>query len=43
VGRSGWVSGNSVVLIITGSGKRVAEAYDGAPAAAPVLHVEYTR
>jgi len=31
VGRSGWVSGNSVVLIVTGSGKRVAKAYDGAP------------
>jgi hypothetical protein len=42
VGRSGWSSGNSSVVIITGAGKRVAEAYDGVPAASPLLHVEYT-
>gem|GEM_PF-1206202 len=42
VARPGWTSGNSLVLIITGSGKRVAESFDGIPDAAPLLHVEYT-
>jgi hypothetical protein len=36
-----WGSGDAVVLIFTGSGRRTAEAYDGVPAAAPLLHVEY--
>ena len=39
--RVGWSSGNSLVIIITGSGKRVAESYDGDHAGAPLLHVEY--
>ena len=30
-----------MVFIITGSGERTAESYDGDPAAAPRLHVEY--
>jgi hypothetical protein len=30
-----------LVIIITGSGRRTAEAFDGVPAAAPLLHVEY--
>ena len=42
VGRSGWVSGNALVIIITGTGERVAEAFDGVAAAAPLLHVEYS-
>ncbi len=41
VSRPGWASGNALVLIVTGSGKRTAEAYDGVPSAAPLLHVEY--
>lgn len=43
IDRDNWASGNSVVLIINGdgSGKRVAHAYDGDPAGAPVLHIEY--
>ncbi|MFB3110557.1 MAG: PKD domain-containing protein, partial [Gemmatimonadales bacterium] len=41
VNKSGWSSGNSLVIIITGSGERVAEAFDGVPSAAPLLHVEY--
>ena len=36
-----WASGNPIVLIVTGSGRRTAEAFDGAPAGAPLLHVEY--
>jgi hypothetical protein len=41
VNRPGWSSGNSLVIIITGSGERVAESYNGDPAAAPLLHVDY--
>jgi hypothetical protein len=37
--RSGWAPGNAVVLTITGSGRRIAEAFDGT--FAPVLHIEY--
>ena len=40
VGRPGWVSGNSLVLLITGTGKRVAEPYEGTSAGAALLHVE---
>lgn len=39
--RAGWSNGNSLVIIITGSGERTAEAYDGMAAAAPLLHVEW--
>jgi hypothetical protein len=41
VERPGWSSGNSLVIIVTGSGKRVAESFDGVSSAAPLLHVEY--
>lgn len=40
VGRAGWASGNAMVFIINGSGKRVAESYDG-DGAPPKLHIEY--
>ncbi len=40
--RSGWSSGNSLVLIVTGSGKRTAEAYEGSASQAPLLVVEYS-
>jgi hypothetical protein len=39
---NGWASGNSLVLIVTGSGKAVAKSFDSAAANAPVLHIEYT-
>ncbi|MBN2717390.1 MAG: metallophosphoesterase [Deltaproteobacteria bacterium] len=44
VDRSGWVSGNSIGIIVTGEtgGVRHAEAYDGSSADAPLLYVEYT-
>ncbi len=42
VSQSGWKSGNSLVLIITGSGERVAESYEGDAAGAPILHITYT-
>ena len=40
VGRPGWVSGNSMVVIVTGTGKRTAEAFDGT--FATILHIVYT-
>jgi hypothetical protein len=41
VNRPGWVSGNALALIVTGTGKRVAVAFDGKPAGAPLLHLEF--
>ena len=41
VNRSDWSSGNSMVIIITGTGERVAESYNGDQTGAPMLHVEY--
>lgn len=41
VDRGGWSSGNSLAIVITGSGKRTAESYNGSSSAAPLLHVEY--
>ncbi len=42
VDRLGWSSGNAMVFIITGTGERTAESYDGSSSSAPLLHVEYT-
>jgi hypothetical protein len=39
--RPGWVSGNSLVFVITGTGERVAESYNGSTSGAPKLFVEY--
>jgi hypothetical protein len=39
VGRAGWVSGNAMVFIITGSGVRTAQSFNGT--FAPILHIEY--
>jgi hypothetical protein len=41
VNREGWASGNSLVIIISGTGERVAESYNGDSSGAPLLHVEY--
>ncbi len=41
IDRPGWMSDNSLVIIITGTGKRVAESYDGDIPGAPLLHIEY--
>ena len=41
VDQPGWSEGNSIVIIITGSGERVAESHNGSSAAAPLLHVEF--
>jgi Bacterial Ig domain len=40
VDRPGWSSGRALVLVISGSGSRVAESFEGT--FAPVLHIEYT-
>ena len=42
VSRLDWTSGNSLVIIISGTGERTAESFNGVPAEAPMLHVEYT-
>ncbi|WP_372882585.1 DUF5011 domain-containing protein, partial [Psychromonas sp.] len=42
VSETGWSSGNAMAFIFTGSGRRVAEAYEGDQAGAPLLHVEYS-
>ncbi|KAA0246878.1 MAG: hypothetical protein DWB56_16760, partial [Candidatus Jettenia sp.] len=42
VSRAGWSSGNSLVIIITGTGRRVAKSYNGDQAGAPLLHVVYS-
>ncbi len=42
VDRPGWESGNALVLMVTGSGERIAESFDGGAPRAPVLHIEYT-
>ena len=41
VDRPGWESGNALALVVTGSGQRTAESYNGERDKAPVLHVEY--
>ncbi|MDH3194584.1 MAG: hypothetical protein OEM40_09725, partial [Acidimicrobiia bacterium] len=41
IGVPGWNAGNSAVFVITGSGHRAAEAYDGSTSRAPVLHIEF--
>ncbi len=42
VSRSDWQTGNDLAIIISGSGERTAESFDGEAAAAPLLHVNYT-
>lgn len=41
VNRGGWSPGNALSLIITGSGRRVAESYNGSSGLAPKLVIEY--
>ena len=42
VGRTGWASGNALALVVTGTGRRTADAFEGGAANAPSLHIEYT-
>lgn len=41
VERCGWTEDSAVVFIVTGSGTRVADAYEGEPGVASLLHVEF--
>jgi hypothetical protein len=41
VNRPDWVSGNSIVLIISGTGHRTAESYEGMAAGAPRLEIQF--
>lgn len=41
VNRSGWTSGKSMAILISGTGQRVAESYNGSQSRAPLLHIEY--
>jgi len=41
VDRGGWSAGNAMVLLVTGTGRRVAESYEGSAAGAALLHLEY--
>jgi len=41
VNRPGWAQGNSLALILSGTGERVATSYDASPNSAPILHVEF--
>ncbi len=41
VNRGGWVDGNSLVIIVSGTGERTAESYNGESANAPLLVIEY--
>ncbi|MEL6534599.1 MAG: Ig-like domain-containing protein [Bacteroidota bacterium] len=42
VDRSGYTTGNDIGIIITGSGRRTAESFDGSAGSAPLLVVTYT-
>jgi len=42
VSRPGYISNNPISLIITGTGSRIADSYEGSPAQAAKLFVSYT-
>jgi hypothetical protein len=42
IDRSGWVAGNDLGFVITGTGTRTASAFEDGSAKAPLLHIEYT-
>ncbi len=42
VNQTGWTPGNSIAVIVSGNGKRVAKSYEGNAAKASLLHIEYT-
>jgi len=41
VNQTGWCGGNALSLIISGSGKRIAKAYDGTIGDAPLINITY--
>lgn len=42
VDRAGWQAGNDLGFVLSGSGTRTAESYEGDASKAPLLHIEYT-
>ena len=42
IARTGWASGNALAILVTGTGKRTAGAFEGGAARAPLLHIEYS-
>ena len=42
VNRPQWLSGNSLAVILSGSGRRTAESFNGDPNGAALLHIDYT-
>ncbi|MGB5929940.1 MAG: Ig-like domain-containing protein, partial [Cyclobacteriaceae bacterium] len=42
VDRAGWIGGNAMAFVVSGTGRRIAESYEGSPANAPLLFVEYS-
>jgi len=42
IDRGEWLSGNSIVIIVNGTGKRVAESYNGESSNAPLLVITYS-
>ena len=41
VDQPGWSKDNSLVIIMSATGKRAAESFDGVANAAPLLHVDF--
>lgn len=41
INRNGWIQGNAMAFIITGTGTRTAESFDGEQDKAAKLHIEY--
>ncbi|UCH24796.1 MAG: metallophosphoesterase, partial [Trueperaceae bacterium] len=41
IDRPGWQPGNALLLMIEGTGRRVAQSFDSDPAHAPLFHVEF--
>jgi len=41
VSRPGWSPGNSIAIIVTGTGERTAESFEGDAPGAPLLHVDF--
>lgn len=42
IDRPGWTSGNSIAILVNGSGRRQAESYNGESNNAPLLVIDYT-
>ena len=41
INRPSWQSGNALAIIVSGTGQRTAEAYEGSPSQASLLHIDY--